>query len=89
MSDKNEPASNITASGAVDLSKPWSLENDYDVITEIRRIIANDDYTLTVFFNDDSTKPLPLIPGRRFRPEKCKKSPKSLRFPEKTARAAR
>ena len=53
MSDKNEQPSNIPVSRTIDLSKPWSPENDYD---EIRGIIANDDYTLTVFFNDDSTK---------------------------------
>ena len=49
-------ASNITALKKIDLSKPWSPENDYDKITEIQRIIANDDYTLTVFFKDGSRK---------------------------------
>ena len=54
--DKDKQASIITALRAIDLSKPWSPENDYDKITEIQRIIANDDYTLTVFFNDGSKK---------------------------------
>ena len=54
LSDKQ--ASIVTALRKIDLSKPWSPENDYDEITEVQRIIANDDYTLTVFFKDGSKK---------------------------------
>ena len=46
----------VTTSGKIDLSKPWSPENDYDEVTDIQKIIANDDYTLTVFFQDGSKK---------------------------------
>lgn len=54
--DDNKQASNTTTFQSIDLSKPWSPENDYDEVTEIQKIIANDDYTLTVFFNDHSKK---------------------------------
>ena len=52
----DKQTSSITVENQVDLSRPWSPENDYDKITEVLRIIANDDYSLTVFFKDGSKK---------------------------------
>ena len=54
--NEGKQASTVTALRKIDLSKPWSLENDYDEITEVRNIVANDDYTLTVLFKDGSKK---------------------------------
>ena len=39
-----------------DLTKPWSLDNNYDEVTNIVQIVANDDYTLSVWFQDGSKK---------------------------------
>ncbi len=50
------PSSNDPHVRTIDLSKPWSPENNYDEITDIQGIMANDDYTLTVFFKDGSPK---------------------------------